>query len=106
MLPDGAQFWMPAYESGLKYPFRKEKRYIACALECAGVIRNALECARGFSVLSPGLCKCAEVFDLEQQGHDGIMHQSVLEGSGMRWSWAQFGHKPVGLLLNHPIDPA
>jgi hypothetical protein len=21
----------------------------------------------------------------------------------MRWSWAQLGHKPVGLLLDHPI---
>jgi hypothetical protein len=29
------------------------------ALECAGVIRNALECARGFSVLFPGPRKCA-----------------------------------------------
>jgi len=33
----------------------------------------------GFSVLFPRSCKCAEVFDMEQQGHDGLVRWSVLE---------------------------
>jgi hypothetical protein len=47
--------------------------------ECAGVIRNALECARGFSVLSPSACKCAQMFDTAGMDHDGLVRWNVLE---------------------------
>jgi hypothetical protein len=33
----------------------------------------------GFSVLSPTSRKCTKVFDLEQQGRDGLVRWSVLE---------------------------
>jgi len=34
---------------------------------------------RGFSVLFPDRCKCAEVFDVEQEAPDGLVRWSVLE---------------------------
>jgi len=33
----------------------------------------------GFSVLFPGSCKCAQLFDVEQKTPDGLVRWSVLE---------------------------
>ncbi len=47
--------------------------------ECAGVIRSALECARGFSVLFPRSCKCAQLLAVKRERDDGLVRWSVQE---------------------------
>jgi len=42
---------------------------------------------------------------VDEDGHAGLVRWSVLECSGMRLSWAQLGHKPVGFLLDQPVGP-